>query len=109
MNKKRKENIITYTGRFSSTQKGFGFVQIDERDEELFIAAENVSNAMNGDLVEVRLVPVRRGKRPEGVITNVIERVITQVVGTFEKNKSYGFVLPDNKKITSDIFIPKEK
>src|SRR5699024_6370761 len=65
---------------------------------------------MNDDKVLVRLEKQGEdGHRPEGTVIRILERVITEVVGTFENNKAFGFVIPDDKRIPNDIFIPKDK
>ena len=99
------------TGVFTSHARGFGFVSVEGMDSDIFVAEEDIHGAFHGDYVEVSLknpgaVP-EEGRRPEGVITQVLGHGITQVVGTFQKNKSFGFVLPDNQRITSDIFVPE--
>src|SRR5690625_2894303 len=65
---------------------------------------------MNNDKVLVRLEKqVQEGQRPEGTVIRILERAITEVVGTFENNKAFGFVIADDKRIPNDIFIPKDK
>ena len=103
----KPEEILT--GRFLANAKGFGFVEIEGEAQDLFIAPEHVLDAFHGDLVEVRILHKRGGKRREGEVLRVVERAVTKVVGVFERSKNYGFVLPDNKKIACDIYIPKEK
>lgn len=97
------------TGIFISHPKGFGFVEFADRDEEdLFVPAPYVENAFHKDEVEVELLPEQKGKRREGRILRILDHGITEVVGTFSKSTSFGFVIPDNTKITKDIFVPKE-
>ncbi|MCM1467116.1 MAG: ribonuclease R [Alistipes sp.] len=98
------------TGTFISNQKGFGFVEIEGEEEDIFIPESEVNGAFHLDKVQVKVERVsREGKRREGTVVKVIEHGITDVVGTFESGKSFGFVLPDNGKIAEDIFIPKDK
>ena len=97
-----------YTGKFIANAKGFGFVEIEDLDTDIFIGEMDVRGAMHGDTVEVRVRSYRGGKRPEGVIVKVLERGITEVVGTFQRRKNFGFVVSDNQKILQDIFIPLE-
>lgn len=95
-------------GTFISNARGFGFVEVQERDEDLFIPETRVNGAFHHDTVQVRLLPGQRGKRQEAEIVRIISRGTTRVVGTFQKSKNFGFVLPDNMKMSSDIFIPTE-
>lgn len=107
------------TGTFTAHAKGFGFVTVEGMDTDIFIGEEETNGAFHGDLVEVCLKSMgeeaqgglhrgRGGQRPEGVITRILGHTITRVVGTFQKNQNYGFVLPDNQRITSDVFVPQE-
>ena len=95
-----------YTGKFIANAKGFGFVATEELETDIFIGEMDVKGAMHGDTVEVRIRTFRGGKRPEGVIVKILERGITEVVGTFQRRKNFGFVVCDNQKILQDIYIP---
>lgn len=97
-----------YTGKFIANAKGFGFVEVEDLETDIFIGDMDVKGAMHGDTVEVRIRTYRGGKRPEGVILKILERGITEVVGTFQRRKNFGFVVCDNQKILQDIFIPLE-
>lgn len=95
-------------GTFSGTQRGFGFVILEGEQEDIFIPAEATKGALHGDRVTVMVKEEQTGRRKEGVIVNILERGKNEIVGTFEKSKNFGFVLPDNQKFAKDIFIPKE-
>ncbi|MFQ9087718.1 MAG: ribonuclease R [Roseburia sp.] len=97
------------TGVFTSHPKGFGFVTIEGMDEDIFIPAEQVNGAMHMDTVQLVISPTTGGKRREGTITKILFHGMNEVVGTYEDNKTFGFVVPDNPKIAKDIFIPKER
>ena len=97
-----------YTGKFIANAKGFGFVEVENLETDIFIGEMDVKGAMHGDTVEVRIRTYRGGKRPEGVIVKILERGITEVVGTFQRRKNFGFVVCDNQKILQDIYIPLE-
>lgn len=96
-------------GTFVSNARGFGFVMIEGCDEDLFIPPDMVNGAFHKDKVEAVLLPVGAGKRKEAKIVRILERGMTQLVGTFEKSKNFGFVRPDNTKLSNDIFIPTER
>ena len=104
------KNMGYFVGKLVSHRKGFGFVESDEEyKQDLFIPAENLNGAMHNDRVMAEIVvPATDEKRAEGVIVKIIERAITDVVGTFQDSKNFGFVVPDNKKFNKDIFIPKK-
>lgn len=96
-------------GQYEGNAKGFGFVTIEGESEDIFIP-ENASNgAMHGDRVSVVLRSSKSGKRREGEIIKVLEHCTTEVVGLFQKSKTFGFVIPDNPRLSKDIFIPIEK
>lgn len=103
------EKMNMKVGRLTVHPRGFGFVLSNvEGEEDLFIPSEAMQDAMHNDKVIARIVKMsENGKRMEGEIVRVIEREITQVVGRYEASKDFGFVVPDNKKITKDIFISK--
>ncbi len=96
-------------GTFISNSRGFGFVEIEGREQDLFIPESGVNGAFHKDKVQVELLKEQRGKRPEAKVVAILEHALTQVVGTFEKSKTFGFVIPDNDKMSSDIFVPIER
>ncbi|MEG1847046.1 MAG: ribonuclease R [Lachnospiraceae bacterium] len=97
------------TGRFISHAKGFGFVEVEDREEDLFIPEGKSGDAFHGDTVQVKLLDNPKGKRQEAVVTRVLEHSIKTVVGTYEQNKNFGFVKADNTKIANDIFVSRER
>ncbi len=95
-------------GIFSGTTRGFGFVQI-EGEDDVFVPEKDTKGALHGDSVQVEIISSgEKGKRREGKIIKIVKRDAVFVVGTFEKSKNYGFVIPDNLKLGSDIYIAKE-
>lgn len=105
-----KSNGCILTGTFISNAKGFGFVEIEGREEDLYIPEDKQGGAFHKDTVQVALLPPGRGKRQEAQVIRIIARGMTQVVGTYEQSRNnYGFVIPDNTKLPQDIFVPKER
>ncbi len=104
-----KMNLVL--GRIQMHKKGFAFlIPDDEAQSDVYINPTDLASAMNGDKVLVRLERnAYDGDRPEGVVVRILERVITEVVGTYDDNRSFGFVIADDKRIPHDIFIPKNK
>ena len=96
-------------GTFISNSRGFGFVEIDGKQEDLFIPEDKVNGAYHLDLVEVALLKKSTGKRQEAEVIKILERGTNTIVGTFQKSKNFGFVIPDNQKLAEDIFIPIER
>ena len=104
-----KGNGNVLTGTFISNAKGFGFVEIEGREEDLFIPEDKTGGAFHKDIVEVTLLHENSGRRREAQVIKIIARGITQVVGTYQRSgENYGFIVPDNTKIGRDIFVPRE-
>ena len=95
-------------GVFTSHAKGFGFVSVEGVGLDIFKGENDTGDAFLGDTVEV-VIKGRGGRRPEGVVTKVLGHSVTEVIGTFERSKNFGFVIPDNQRINRDIFIPLER
>ncbi len=101
---------LSYTGVFESTKRGFGFVSVEGMDEDIFIPESAVGAAFHGDKVKVAVTKQSHGgMRMEGKILQIVERGIKHLVGTFQDNRTFGFVIPDNAKISCDIFVPADK
>ncbi|MCY8426255.1 ribonuclease R [Bacillus vallismortis] len=101
-----KMNLIK--GKISAHAKGFAFLLPEDTSlSDVFIPPNELNTAMNGDIVMVRLNSQSSGSRQEGTVIRILERAIQRVVGTYTETRNFGFVVPDDKKITSDIFIPK--
>ena len=96
-------------GIYRKNQKGFGFVKIEEREDEIYIAKKNSINALNGDKVLIKIIEEKtNSKKAEGIIIKVLEREKDTIVGTFQYSRSFGFVVPDDKNFGTDIFISKK-
>lgn len=98
-------------GTFTCTQNGFGFVTVEGMKEDFYIHEKNMNGAFHDDkvLMEVLNDLPKTGRRKEGKIVKILERGITTIVGTLQKNQNFGFVIPDNQRFDSDIFISKEE
>ncbi len=97
------------TGTIDLTKFGYAFVVNDELDEDIFIAARNLNTALHGDTVKVLLYARHRGKRPEGEVIEIISRSRKTFVGIVEINPHFAFLMPDNKNMPFDLFIPLAK
>ena len=106
--KKKKNKIVK--GTFKASSRGYGFVrQEDENLEDIFISPKNTKNALNEDTVEVEVFKGQtESRKQEGRIIKVLKHEKTTVVGLFQKSRSFGFVIPDDKKFGTDIFISKK-
>ena len=107
------ENFLV-RGTFIGNRKGFGFVAREpipgkEKESDIFVAEQDSLNAMDGDTVQVVLLygkENRKRKNPEGRVVRVLERAHREVVATYEKCRHFGFAVPINQRLGSDIFIP---
>ena len=102
------ERMDLLRGRLQTHAKGFGFLIPEDREHaDVYINANDMLSAMNGDTVLIRIASRRSSNgRMEGEVVRVVKRAVTQIVGTYQDEQSFGFVLPDDKRITRDIFIP---
>ena len=97
-----------HSGILEKHPKGFGFVRMEEGGD-IFVSKNDMMGAMNGDMVEVDLLPPYLWNRSkEGIITGILKRNTAEVVGTFQNNRKFGFVIADDKKLREDIFIKKD-
>jgi len=104
------EPADTMVGRFSATQRGFGFVSplAPDSREDLYVPADRTFGAMSGDLVVARVV--RQGKRGgrtllSGEITEIKERASSRCVGTLELTDGFWFLLPDGRRSTTPVLV----
>ena len=100
-----KQGLIR-EGTFIGNQKGFGFVEVEGEEEDIFIPANATGTAMHQDHVRVLLgKEPKKGKRQEGTVIRILERANQEVVGTFQRERDYGFILCDNQKFSKDVYI----
>ncbi len=103
---KKEEKI----GIYRKNQKGFGFVKLENQEEEIYISRDNSLNALNGDTVSIQIINEankEENRKEEGKIIKIIRHEKDTVVGTFQKSRNFGFVVPDDKNFGTDIFISK--
>ena len=100
----------THVGIYTGNRKGYGFVTIEGYADDFFIHAKDTANAFEGDRVLIREKNHGQqfGNRTEAAVVRVISHGIANVIGVYEPGNGFGFVIPNNKKIAYDIFIPKE-
>ena len=98
-----------YEGYYRKNQKGFGFVRIEDREDEIYVSKENSLNALNGDHVLIEIIDEENKiKSAEGKVVRILKHEKDTLVGTFQYNKNFGFVIPDDKNFGTDIFISKK-
>ena len=112
--KKNSEQFLE--GKFISKEKGYGFVELNEvlkekLNSDIFISKDNNKlNALDGDTVLVSLLDTEasEGKSVEGKIVKIVKHKNDTIVGIFQKSQNFGFVIPDNKNLGTDVFISKK-
>lgn len=105
------ERMGMIVGKLSVHQKGFGFlIPDDEEHQDVFIPSSFINGALHGDRVMVQITKEDVGKKKcEGEVVKIIDRANKTVIGVFESSRNFGFVVPEDKRIQNDIFIPKAK
>ena len=95
-------------GRLEIAKKGFGFVITDNPEEsDIFIPRSNLNGGMHDDIVSVKILNESdNGKKKEGEIVGIIKKGNSQIVGVFQKANGFGFIVPDDKRINWDLFVP---
>ena len=108
-NQYRPVEKVYYDGIYRKNQKGFGFVKLEDQEDEIYISKENSLNALNGDRVLIEIIEEKnRVKKAEGKVVKILKHEKDTIVGRFEINKNFGFVVPDDKNFGTDIFISKK-
>ncbi|WBL25682.1 ribonuclease R [Zunongwangia sp. HGR-M22] len=98
-----------YTGKLDMSTKGYGFVIVEEFEEDIMIPQANLNTAFHGDEVEIYVYKHRRRKKSEGEITKILNRKNTSFVGVLQMKKDFGFVVIDDPKMYTDFFVQKNK
>lgn len=96
-------------GTFISNARGFGFVEVEGMEEDLYVPEDKTNGAFHLDRVQVMRLPGQRGRRQEAAVVRILQRGTKQIVGTYEQSSYFGFVIPDNTRIGKDIFVPDER
>ncbi|SNX55262.1 ribonuclease R [Thermoanaerobacterium sp. RBIITD] len=102
------ERLDIIKGKIDATSRGFAFlIPENENIKDIFISKDNLNSAMQNDIVLVRVIKKVEGKKWEGEVVKILKRANSTIVGTFEKSRNFGFVVPDDRSITQDVFISK--
>lgn len=112
---KEPKKEITVQGLFRANKAGFGFLYVDDNEDDMFIGRNDVGYAIDGDMVEVTIkkpADRQKGTAAEAKVVGIVERALKTVVGKFilddEKPKYAGYITSKNQKIQQKIYIKKE-
>jgi len=110
-NQKKKSFAVSkyVTGIADMTSTGAAYIQVEGSDQDIYVSAQDAMQVMDGDKVKVRLKFNKKGKKPEGVVEEIVERAKTEFVGTVQLSKDFAFLVPDSPKISFDLHIPLDK
>ncbi len=97
-----------HEGIVDITSRGNAYVVCDDLEHDVYVPSRNLNHALNKDLVRVYVYKRRKNSKLEGDIVAILERSKFEYVGVLQKNNDYGFVVPDDPKMYSDIFIGPE-
>ena len=96
-------------GILKMNKKGFGFVDVENEDEDVFVSPDNINKALNNDKVIVEIISKNTGEKREGRILKVLERDLSTIVGEIYFNKDKAYLIPDDKKLDVQIEFDRDK
>ncbi len=103
--------VKTFEGRVDHVNSQYGYVIIEELTEDIMVRTPELGGAWDGDRVRIQVNPgfKKRDGRKTGRVVEIIDRKATDFVGKLDLSGTYGFVIPNNKKLHQDIFVPGDK
>ncbi len=104
-----KSNSKYHKGIFDLSSKGSGYVISEDFEQDIYIPSNKTLGALSGDEVEFYVHNRKKKGRSEGEITQIIKRSKTEFVGIIQINKNFAFVVPDDRKMPVDIYVPLKK
>jgi len=105
-NYQAQESTYYHKGVVDMASNGNAYVVCEDLEQDVFVPNNLLNKALHGDVVEVYVFPRRREKL-EGEITQIIERKRTTFVGVVQMQKNFAFVVPTDRRMYTDIFVPK--
>lgn len=107
--RKVSSNLELIKGKIVGNKQGYAFLVREDSDEDIFIPASALNGAINDDEVLISITHREEGKKCEGRVEKILSHNLKTVVGSIQVFKGFAFVVPDNKKISRDVFIRRDK
>jgi len=98
-----------HQGRVDLTRSGAAYVVVEDLDDDIYVPAKYTGGAMHKDIVQVDVIPARRGKKPEGRVVAIVKRALDQAIGTIKLYKNFAVLVPDRANLRFDIIVPMDK
>jgi len=98
-----------HQGKVDLTRSGAAYVVVEDLDDDIYVPAKYTGGAMHKDIVQVDVIPARRGKKPEGRIVSIVKRAMDQAIGTIKLYKNFAVLVPDRASLRFDIIVPMDK
>jgi len=98
-----------YEGKIEKVTSGAGYVICEGMEQDVFVSARNAGQTLGGDIVRIVLTGNHTGKNPEGVVISIVKRGRTTFVGNMRVDARHSFMTPDNSRIGTDFYVPKDK
>jgi ribonuclease R len=106
---KSVKELTEISGRVDYVNPRFAFIVSEETEIDVKVYSKNLKNALDGDIVRVQIISTGEDGRSEGEVLEIVKRSRSEFVGRLEMSPRFAFVVPDNKKMYQDIFVPLEK
>ena len=104
-----KTNNKYLTGIFDLTARGSGYIISNDFEEDIYIPSNKTMGALSGDEIEFYILNRKKKGRLEGEVNQILKRSKSEYVGVIQLNKNFAFVVPDDKKMPVDIYVPLKK
>lgn len=107
-NKKKTNSMVglSVVGTLDIARNGMGYVQVEGMSQDIIVRETDLKSAFNGDTVKVKITYVSGKGRAEGFVSEIVKRNTEVIVGKLQINQNFAFLIPTNKHIQTDIFIP---
>jgi len=102
------ENSHLRKGVVRVNKKGFGFVEVDNMQDDIYISQENLNGAIHDDIVIVEITSKMSSERLEGRILKIVKRQVSRYIGEITFVKNVGILKLDDSKIKLEIVIPRK-